>query len=196
MSSVVVTANVQPPLSQFTLERRCAAICAWVGCPSSFLSCICTAATNDRHHALVPRHSSVYVEAYDQKGNLLKFTAEGWHARVIQHEYVNRSSLSLSHCIFDPTPLFDGTRVCVNNVPRTIGSTTSTAFCFPIGCFPKPSRMTRPTTWKTSVASRTETLLSWCNRDFQCHLPTKRCRYGGICKITGRPHQLLCRGTV
>jgi peptide deformylase len=35
---------------------------------------------------LVPRHPSVKVSAFDADGNPLTFEAEGFHARVIQHE--------------------------------------------------------------------------------------------------------------
>jgi peptide deformylase len=34
----------------------------------------------------VPRHTRVKVEAYDREGKPLRFTAEGFHARVVQHE--------------------------------------------------------------------------------------------------------------
>ena len=46
------------------------------------------------HHALVPRHSSIDVESFDTEGNLHKFTASGWEARVIQHECVARPVMS------------------------------------------------------------------------------------------------------
>ena len=36
---------------------------------------------------LVPRHPAVKVSAFDTDGNALSFEAEGFHARVIQHEY-------------------------------------------------------------------------------------------------------------
>jgi len=36
---------------------------------------------------LVPRHPAVKVSAFDTDGNELSFEAEGFHARVIQHEY-------------------------------------------------------------------------------------------------------------
>jgi len=35
---------------------------------------------------LVPRYARVGVRAFDPEGNELSFTAEGFHARVIQHE--------------------------------------------------------------------------------------------------------------
>ncbi|MGH7895170.1 MAG: peptide deformylase [Candidatus Binatia bacterium] len=34
----------------------------------------------------VPRHTRVRVEAYGRDGTPLRFTAEGFHARVVQHE--------------------------------------------------------------------------------------------------------------
>jgi len=34
----------------------------------------------------VPRHTRVRVEAYGRDGKPLRFTAEGFHARVVQHE--------------------------------------------------------------------------------------------------------------
>jgi peptide deformylase len=34
----------------------------------------------------VPRHTKVKVEAYGRDGKLLRFTADGFHARVVQHE--------------------------------------------------------------------------------------------------------------
>jgi len=36
---------------------------------------------------MVPRHPTVKVSAFDTDGNELTFEAEGFHARVIQHEY-------------------------------------------------------------------------------------------------------------
>ena len=36
---------------------------------------------------LVPRHPAVRVSALDAEGNPVTFEAEGFHARVIQHEY-------------------------------------------------------------------------------------------------------------
>ncbi len=36
---------------------------------------------------LVPRHPAVRVSAFDAEGNPVTFEAEGFHARVIQHEY-------------------------------------------------------------------------------------------------------------
>lgn len=36
---------------------------------------------------LVPRHPRLRVTAFDVEGAPLEFTAEGFHARVIQHEY-------------------------------------------------------------------------------------------------------------
>ena len=36
---------------------------------------------------LVPRYQEIKVQAYDQKGRLLEFRAQGFQARVIQHEY-------------------------------------------------------------------------------------------------------------
>jgi len=36
---------------------------------------------------MVPRHRTVKVSAFDTDGNELTFEAEGFHARVIQHEY-------------------------------------------------------------------------------------------------------------
>jgi peptide deformylase len=36
---------------------------------------------------LVPRHPQVHVSAFDVDGGPLRFDAEGFHARVIQHEY-------------------------------------------------------------------------------------------------------------
>jgi len=35
----------------------------------------------------VPRHRSIRVQALDRRGKKLDFVAEGFHARVIQHEY-------------------------------------------------------------------------------------------------------------
>jgi peptide deformylase len=35
---------------------------------------------------MVPRHPAVKVSAFDTDGNELTFEAEGFHARVIQHE--------------------------------------------------------------------------------------------------------------
>ena len=35
---------------------------------------------------MVPRFTSVRVEAYDRHGKPLRFTADGFHARVMQHE--------------------------------------------------------------------------------------------------------------
>ncbi len=35
---------------------------------------------------LVPRYTKIQVEALDRKGRRLKFVAEGFHSRVIQHE--------------------------------------------------------------------------------------------------------------
>lgn len=37
--------------------------------------------------ALVPRADTVAVEALDQHGNELAFEAQGWYARILQHEY-------------------------------------------------------------------------------------------------------------
>ena len=34
----------------------------------------------------VPRHTTVKVEAYGRDGRPMRFTAEGFHARVVQHE--------------------------------------------------------------------------------------------------------------
>jgi peptide deformylase len=34
----------------------------------------------------VPRHTKIKVEAYDRDGKPLRFTADGFHARVVQHE--------------------------------------------------------------------------------------------------------------
>ena len=34
----------------------------------------------------VPRYTRVRVEAYDRAGQVLRFTADGFHARVVQHE--------------------------------------------------------------------------------------------------------------
>lgn len=53
----------------------------------------------------VIRASSVEVEAYNPKGELIRFAAEGWFARVIQHEldhlegilYVDRTTGKLEH---------------------------------------------------------------------------------------------------
>jgi peptide deformylase len=36
---------------------------------------------------MVPRHPALKVSAFDTDGNPLTFEAEGFHARVIQHEY-------------------------------------------------------------------------------------------------------------
>ncbi len=36
---------------------------------------------------MVPRHTTVRVEASDREGKRLRFTATGFHARVVQHEY-------------------------------------------------------------------------------------------------------------
>ena len=36
---------------------------------------------------LVKRHSKISYEGFDIAGNLIKKTAEGMHARVIQHEF-------------------------------------------------------------------------------------------------------------
>ncbi len=36
---------------------------------------------------LVPRHPSLHVAAFDVEGASLSFVAEGFHARVIQHEF-------------------------------------------------------------------------------------------------------------
>lgn len=36
---------------------------------------------------LVPRYTHIEVEALDVEGNVLRFEAEDFHARVIQHEY-------------------------------------------------------------------------------------------------------------
>lgn len=36
---------------------------------------------------LVPRHGRVRVRAFDVEGVLTEFVAEGFHARVVQHEY-------------------------------------------------------------------------------------------------------------
>ena len=38
------------------------------------------------YFALVPRHNKIDVEAVDVDGNPISFTAEGWMARVMQHE--------------------------------------------------------------------------------------------------------------
>ncbi len=35
----------------------------------------------------VPRYTSIHVEAWDRNGNALDFVAQGFHARVIQHEW-------------------------------------------------------------------------------------------------------------
>ena len=35
---------------------------------------------------MVPRFTSVRVEAYDRQGKPLRFTADAFHARVVQHE--------------------------------------------------------------------------------------------------------------
>lgn len=35
---------------------------------------------------LVPRHAAVRVDAYDRRGKVLRFTAQGFHARIVQHE--------------------------------------------------------------------------------------------------------------
>ena len=35
---------------------------------------------------MVPRFTRVRVEAYDREGKLVHFTADGFHARVVQHE--------------------------------------------------------------------------------------------------------------
>jgi peptide deformylase len=34
----------------------------------------------------VPRHTKVKVDAYGRDGKQLRFTADGFHARVVQHE--------------------------------------------------------------------------------------------------------------
>jgi peptide deformylase len=36
---------------------------------------------------MVPRHPAVKISAFDTDGKELRFEAEGFHARVIQHEY-------------------------------------------------------------------------------------------------------------
>jgi peptide deformylase len=36
--------------------------------------------------ALVPRYLEAQVECLDHRGNPQKFRAEGWHARIVQHE--------------------------------------------------------------------------------------------------------------
>ena len=35
---------------------------------------------------MVPRYTQVRVEAYARDGKALRFTADGFHARVVQHE--------------------------------------------------------------------------------------------------------------
>lgn len=38
------------------------------------------------YRALVPRHTSVRVRAFNERGDAVSVAAEGWHARIIQHE--------------------------------------------------------------------------------------------------------------
>jgi peptide deformylase len=40
----------------------------------------------DNYLAAVPRHKSVKVKAWDRNGKEVSFTANGWHARIVQHE--------------------------------------------------------------------------------------------------------------
>jgi peptide deformylase len=71
-SDVPLTVLVNPkitPLSEETEDD-------WEGCLSV-----------PDMRGLVPRHKSIRVEAWDRKGKALDFVAEGFHARVIQHEY-------------------------------------------------------------------------------------------------------------
>jgi len=54
----------------------------------------------------VPRHSKIRVKALDQQGNELRFKAEGFLARVIQHEIDHTNGIVFIDHIKDDTKAF------------------------------------------------------------------------------------------
>lgn len=57
-------------------------------------------------YGLVPRHSKIRVKAFDVEGNEVRFKAEGFLARVIQHEIDHTNGIVFIDHIKDETKAF------------------------------------------------------------------------------------------
>ena len=84
--SIEITALINPKLSNISDETED----DWEGCLSI-----------PGMSGLVKRFSKVRYEGFDMTGNVIKKTAEGFHARVIQHEFDHLMGILYIHKLAD-----------------------------------------------------------------------------------------------